>query len=45
MRGVILDGVSASGKSSVLALVQQHILREYPSPTSCLLVNTIHSVY
>ena len=33
MRGIILDGVSASGKSSILALVQQRIVKEYPSST------------
>lgn len=33
MRGIILDGVSASGKSSILNLVQQRIVKEYPSST------------
>lgn len=33
MRGIILEGISASGKSSILTLIQQRILQEYPSST------------
>ena len=33
MRGIILEGISASGKSSILTLIQQRILQEYPAST------------
>lgn len=33
MRGIVLEGVSASGKSTVLNLVQKRIFEEYPNST------------
>lgn len=33
MKGIILEGVSASGKSTILNLIQKRIIEEYPSST------------
>lgn len=33
MKGIVLEGVSASGKSTILRLIQNKILEEYPTST------------
>lgn len=33
MRGIVLEGVSASGKSTILNLIQKRLLEEYPMST------------